>query len=119
MYIIRVTLTILNLVPRISPCDISKLLPLFILEVDDMNKVEKCTKNLIIDYQYRKRKEIYKISVDILKSAFVNCNELVDGFKNFATSNDNKIVTKKLNKMKHSKNGLFLIFKKIKKKQKK
>ena len=45
--------------------------PLFILEVDDIDKVEKCIKNLLIDYQYRKYKEIYQMNMDALKVVYI------------------------------------------------
>lgn len=92
--------------------------PLFILEVNDIDKVEKCIKNLMSDYQYRKRKEIYRTDVDTLKTAFVECDSLVHGFKKYVESNEKKLVDHKLKKMRHSKNGLFLLFKKNQKKKK-
>lgn len=92
--------------------------PLFILEVNDIDKVEKCIKNLMSDYQYRKRKEVYRTDVDTLKTAFVECDSLVHGFKKYVESNEKKLVDHKLKKMRHSKNGLFLLFKKNQKKKK-
>ena len=54
--------------------------PLFILEVNDINRVEVCIKNLVKQYKYRKGREIYQISLDLLKRACIQCNELLDSF---------------------------------------
>lgn len=64
--------------------------PLFVLEVDDLEKVEKCIKNLLEDYQYRKKKEIYQISVNALKTVFIQCESLVKGFKDYMKKNISK-----------------------------
>jgi phage anti-repressor protein len=92
--------------------------PLFILEVKDMQKTEGCIKNLIKDSQYRKRKEIYKINIDLLKQIFAHCNnsvngynDLVHGFKKMMDENSEKTVNKQFKKMRESKNGFYLKFK--------
>jgi phage anti-repressor protein len=54
--------------------------PLFILEVNDITSVEKCIKNLLEKYQYRKHKEIYKLNLDLMKKATDMCDELVAAF---------------------------------------
>jgi len=41
-----------------------------------IDKVEKCIKNLLSDFQYRKYKEIYKTDIDTIKTAFVSCDGL-------------------------------------------
>lgn len=84
--------------------------PLFILEVDDIVKTEKCIKNLIGDFQYRKKKEIYKITIDILKEVFGKCDELVHGFKKYIKNTDQKTVNKSFKNMRHSNNGIYLVF---------
>lgn len=86
--------------------------PLFILEVNDIDKVEKCIKNLISDYQYRKYKEIYKTDIDTLKTAFVSCDDLVNGFKKYTSSNNKKNVDKSFKRLRNSENGLFLLLEK-------
>jgi len=88
--------------------------PLFILECNDINKVEKCIKNLLTEYQYRKHKEIYEIGVDALKLVFFQCDELVQGFKKYMESNKNNIVDTNFKKLRKSKNGIFLSLKKNK-----
>ncbi len=86
--------------------------PLFILEVSDIDKVEACIKNLLRDFQYRKFKEIYQISVDALKLVFADCDNLVSGFKKYMNKNDPEIVNKNFRKMRNSENGLVLLFEK-------
>jgi len=54
---------------------------LFIVKVNDIDTVETCVKMLIKKYQYRKRKEIYEIDLDVLKDLVINCDEFVDGMK--------------------------------------
>ena len=88
--------------------------PLFIIEVDDIDSVENCIKNLIKEYQYRKNKEIFRIDVNTLKFVFSKCNSLVKGFKNYIDKNHPKIVDKNLKKMRHSNHGLVLLFDKYK-----
>ena len=58
--------------------------PLFILEVNDIKKVEKCIENLVQQYRYRKGREIYQISLDLLKKACMKCEELVTSFEHTA-----------------------------------
>lgn len=88
--------------------------PLFIIEVDDIDTVEGCIKNILKKYQYRKYKEIYKISVDALKMVFVNCDDLVRGFKKYMKNNGQKMLKVNAKKMRHSKYGLILSFQKNK-----
>ena len=88
--------------------------PLFIIEVDDIDSVENCIKNLIKKYQYRKKKEIYRMNVETLKFVFSKCSSLVEGFKNYIDKNHPKIVDKKLKKMRQSDHGLVLLFDKYK-----
>ena len=87
--------------------------PLFILEVNDIDKVESCIKNLLKDYQYRKHKEIYKISVDALKIVFSKCDDLVSGFKKFMKKNSTKTADRSFEKMRNAEYGLVLYIKKL------
>jgi len=77
--------------------------PIFILEVNDIDTVEKCIKNLLVKYQYRKHKEIYKIDINMLKEACNMCDELVAGFvryeKKFGTEKF-QLSKKKMNRSK-------------------
>lgn len=86
--------------------------PLFILEVDDIDKVEKCIKNLLTEYQYRKRKEIYQINLNALKTVFVNCSTLVKGFERYMDKIHPKTTDRQIKKMKSADKGLVLYFKK-------
>ena len=47
---------------------------LFILEVDNVVKVEKCVKESMKEYQFRKYKEVYQINLDIIKYVIENCD---------------------------------------------
>lgn len=47
---------------------------LFIQEVDDVNKIEKCAKEAMKKFQYRKYKEVYQINIDVIKFIIKNCN---------------------------------------------
>ena len=86
--------------------------PLFILEVDDIDAVENCIKNLLKEYQYRKNKEIYQISIDALKFVFVNCDKLVSSFKKYMDNNPSRITKPKFKKMRRA-DKIFLSFKKF------
>jgi len=89
--------------------------PLFILEVNDIDKVEKCIKNLLTDYQYRKYKEIYQLDIDALKIVFSNCDDLVRGFKKYMDNNNPKTANKNFRKIRHADYGIILFFDKNKK----
>ena len=41
--------------------------PLFIIPVNDVISAEKCIKSIIKKFQYRKRKEVYEIDLNVLK----------------------------------------------------
>lgn len=58
--------------------------PIFVMEVDDIVRVEKCIKNLVQRYQFRANKEIYQINLDLLRQAFHQCDQLFTGFENSA-----------------------------------
>lgn len=46
---------------------------LFVQEVDDITRIEKCAKEAMKKYQFRKYKEVYQINVDIIKYIVKNC----------------------------------------------
>jgi hypothetical protein len=50
---------------------------LFVHETDDIDQVESCIKVALKKEQYKRRREIYEISVDQLKSIFNRCNKLI------------------------------------------
>jgi phage anti-repressor protein/predicted GIY-YIG superfamily endonuclease len=47
---------------------------LFIQEVDDVNKIEKCAKEAMKKFQYRKYKEVYQVNIDVIKFIIKNCD---------------------------------------------
>jgi hypothetical protein len=69
--------------------------------------VENCVKGLIKDHQYKPNKEVYKVNIDIIKSAIFDCaslnikydemykNENVDSYIIFDESKDEEIKPKK------------------------
>ena len=58
-----------------------------------MDQVEKCIKVLLKKHQYRKRKEIYQINIDILKEIMEMCDELIDRVDH-KIKNKNKAINK-------------------------
>lgn len=52
-----------------------KVLLIHKIKVDDPDKTEKCVKVFLDDYQYKKRKEFYKISKSIIINVMNNCSE--------------------------------------------
>jgi phage anti-repressor protein len=53
---------------------------LYTLSVHNMKKAEKCMKALLEEYQYRTRREIYQVPIDMIKFIMNKCDE-VDGAK--------------------------------------
>lgn len=53
---------------------------LYVLAVHDMKSAEKCVKQHLQEYQYRVRREVYQLPIDMLKSIMNKCNE-IDGIK--------------------------------------
>lgn len=53
---------------------------LYTISVHDMKSAEKCIKMHLQEYQYRTRREIYQVPIDMLKIIINKCNE-VDGAK--------------------------------------
>ncbi len=82
--------------------------PLFILEVNDIDKVEECVKTLVKDFKYRKYKEVYEVDLNVLKSAFFRCDELVSGFQKYFNQKKQRPIKQKFKDMKTNENGLYL-----------
>ena len=53
----------------------------FILLVNNKNAVENCVKDLISDHQFKPNQEIYKVNIDVIKSAMVDCAMLKKKYK--------------------------------------
>lgn len=49
---------------------------ILIYETKDQDKVESCLKVMLKEKQYRKRKEIYQIDIDLLKQVLEKCDDL-------------------------------------------
>ena len=49
---------------------------LYILEVDYIDEVEGCVKQILKSYQYRKKKEFYKIDLDTIKQVINDCDKI-------------------------------------------
>ena len=47
---------------------------LFIQEVNDVNKIEKCAKEAMKKFQSRKYKEVYQVNIDVIKFIIKNCD---------------------------------------------
>ena len=50
--------------------------PLFIIPVNDVISAEKCIKSIIKKFQYRKRKEVYEMDLEVLKELIESCAEI-------------------------------------------
>jgi len=48
---------------------------ILIQEVDDVVKIEKCAKEAMKKYQFRKYKEVYQVNIDVIKFVIENCNQ--------------------------------------------
>src|SRR5205085_2095024 len=84
--------------------------PLFILECNDIHAVEKCIKDLLKPFQYRKRKEIFRVDFDIIKEAIVRCDDLYDSFQKYLQTHGKKITAHKINRLQNSEYGFFIKF---------
>lgn len=79
--------------------------PLFVMKVDDINKVEGCIKNLAKEYQYKKNKEVYNIDFIFLKKLCIKCKNFINQLeKEFV--NDKKNTKTKLKIIKNNKNNI-------------
>jgi hypothetical protein len=52
---------------------------LFIIPVKDIDSVESCVKKASKRFQYRKRKEIYEMDIELLKIIMSDCSDCVSG----------------------------------------
>jgi superfamily II DNA or RNA helicase/phage anti-repressor protein len=59
-----------------------------VFETENIDQVESCLKSILKKHQYRKRKEIYQVDLDVLKEILQGCEELV-------TRTNNKVAKKK------------------------
>ena len=61
---------------------------LFIYETDNVDRMEKCIKLHLQEYQYRKGKEIYKIDLEFIKEIIAECDVFNLILKNKAIKKD-------------------------------
>ena len=53
---------------------------LYVLKVSDMKSAEKCVRDHVREFQFRTRREVYQVPIDLLKDIMVKCNA-IDGVK--------------------------------------
>lgn len=64
------------------------VVPVYITEIKhNIDGVEKCVKVLCESVQYRKKKEIYQITLDVLKNVILNCEKGVDIIRTMSRNN--------------------------------
>ncbi len=54
---------------------------LFVFECENMDRVEMCIKAAAKGHQYRKRKEVYEININLLKSIVADCDTLINKYQ--------------------------------------
>ena len=54
---------------------------LVLYETENIIQVENCVKNALKSKQYRKRKEIYQVDLDIIKELITSCDEIISKVK--------------------------------------
>lgn len=54
--------------------------PVYIYAVYDMRSAERCVKAHLQEFQYRKRREVYRVPLDLLKDIIIKC-DAIDGAK--------------------------------------
>jgi hypothetical protein len=69
------------------------------MKVDNIEIVENCLKNVAKEYQYRKRKEIYNIDLEVIKKMTIRCKEFIESMQNEYGKNNTKF-KKNINKIK-------------------
>jgi hypothetical protein len=47
-----------------------------VFETEMIDAVEKCTKAMLVQKQYRKIKEVYQVDIDIIKNTIKDCANL-------------------------------------------
>jgi phage anti-repressor protein len=83
--------------------------PLFIIPVKDIDSVESCVKKASKRFQYRKRKEVYEMDIELLKIIMSDCNDFVIGMaKKITDKITKKDIKNKLSRMKQKIDKYFL-----------
>jgi len=85
-----------------------------IFETHNIDQVEQCLKVVLKNHQYRKRKEIYQVNLDILKEIMEGCDELINRVDHKIKNRNKKKVIKKLSRQPDKDNfNYFLYFHKV------
>jgi phage anti-repressor protein len=82
--------------------------PLFMMRVKDLHQVEGCLKNILKKYQYRKRKEIYEIDLDVLKELMTGCDEFTDSMSRKIGSMTKAKAKRDIGRLKTTENPIFM-----------
>jgi len=69
-----------------------------VFETEHITEVEGCLKSILKKHQYRKRKEIYQVNLDVLKEIMEGCDELVNRLDKKKKKALNKTARQKDNK---------------------
>lgn len=86
----------------IEPDDIEIIM---LYDTDNIEQVENCVKNALKSKQYRKRKEIYQVDIDVVKDVIGNCDDIINKVKKSkSTKNKITIIDKSIQKK------LFMLF---------
>jgi hypothetical protein len=87
-----------------------------IFETNNIDQVEKCLKVVLKKHQYRKRKEIYQVNLDILKEIMEGCDDLINRV-DYKIKNKKKVITKLSRQINKDNFNYFLYFHKIDKQE--
>ena len=71
----------------IEPYDIEIIM---LYETNSIEQVEICVKNALKSKQYRKRKEIYQVDIDVVKDVIENCDDIINKVKKSKTTKNKK-----------------------------
>lgn len=85
------------------------LVILFELEVDDIEVVESCAKLYLKKYQYRKRREVYDVNLEIISGMLERCDVFTEATEKFFESHK-KEFKKGAQRMKNKKGKFYLFF---------
>lgn len=81
---------------------------LFELEVNDVEMVENCAKAFLKQYQYRKRKEVYETSLEIISGMLDKCKVFSESITDFFKSHK-KEFKKGAQRLKNKENNIFML----------
>ena len=81
-----------------------------IYETDDYEAVEGCLKGILKSKQYRKRKEIYQVDIDVLKEVLKGCDRLVKRAEKIKRKKEDKTQKRSTKQKDDSEYNYFLYF---------